>query len=504
MIIIVMILLVMLVMEFETVIKPNSTFGMSAEFLWTNNSEQIIEAANILLSTLPNATVVDEWLYLVRQSRHPNYLWDINYIKPSTILLQVNKLIKESEKILFNHIDDIELKKQYQCGPDALLLFNVIRAHVDAEQGQIEHSMLLWDKLYNMNVSSISLIRQCNLFMHLYTVFLCTKQFDKAYSCYLKLLSMIKISSLKTQHEMGILDNICLVSHIQNFFVRHVPEFLVFLSTRLNVSDRSLLIHKKTMALELMPLQLIIQVCSRSFYDHARSLMPLPDYNIDEFLMANKPLPMKAESEWHVKYNEVLGSQYSTKLEISARKWDLIWHTIVNKPVDKYLQEQNDYTVDLIDFLDDVNLDYSSVLDVGCGIASKPMQYFHDRTLTRIDISNFIANYWLAKNPIIEASAEEFFSRVTQNFDLCFCSMCLPAMIDPMHFLEQCKLRCKYLVASIQHSTDGLRPVSSQLVKAWHDNVDADTWVKRVTNYFDIKHITQIDSNILVIGLARL
>lgn len=473
--------------------------GPSREFVWIHSPTQIVKGAKILFSSLSSSHVIDEWIYLIRQARHPDFLWKINYIIPTEELSEINKMISESELILFEDPCDIILKKPFTADPASMSLFNVVRAYTKAENGQISEALNLWDKLYEDGISTLSPMRQTNLLMHFYVSFLCSKQFEKAFSCYTRYLALTKLTTLKAQHSIGLLDNLSIMYCLHAFFLRHVPEFLSFMSSKLDVYERELMIHKKSSMLDVMPIQFFVQTCSKPFYDYAKTLMPLPDYDIQDFKHSRTMSAKKSNSIYEEKYADVCLSPYSTKTEICSRKWDLILH----------LQQNNNESIDdsltLLNFLGDNNIQYNSVVDAGCGLSSAPLEHFKNKDLTRFDISTYAGAFWKNSDPIIESSAEDFFDTQKQIFDICFCSNALSAFISPLQFLEKCSSKCKYLVASIPHSCCGLYPSTSSVLPMW-ENISSDDWIAKISKYFDIQYLSNLkiaNESIYVIGKSK-
>jgi len=477
--------------------------NVSREFIWFK-SNQIVKAAMILTKEVEKTNNIEELSYLIRSARHPDFLWEINYITPSENLNIINDLVISIEPNLFKSVLSIELKERYSCSPSALMMLNIVRAYIKAEKGQITDSMTLWNQLYEIDYSVFPVIRQCNLLMHLYIVFLCTKDFEKAHSCYIKLFSLLKVINLKTLHETGIIDNISIIYTIQSFFAKHVPEFLSFLSDKLHVPTRNLLSHKKVTTLVFTPMQFIVQICTKPFYDHAKSKMPLPDYDIDSFHKKDYHPVSDSISEWEEKYSETINSEYSTTLEKSARKWDLYFDRIIKSKIEI---EQTDDSKSLVEMFPECSYlvePFSSVLDIGCGLSSSPLRCFSDKKITRIDISRYVYNYWLEKeNPIIEISAESFFENNKCVYDLCFCSHVLPAIVSQDFVLEKCSQTCKYIIISLKSSVSDLIPLSQHIDQKWINNVSDDEWIIRISKYFDIIYTHPQNWEFIVVGKSK-
>lgn len=480
-------------MVIESVTKSASG-GSSREFIWMNNPKQIGLAAETIFDSLKNATIIDEWVYLIRQARHPDFIWDIDYIQPTDELQKINLLIDQSEDVLFESKNSLKLKSNYTVDLNALAIFNIIRAYRKAEKLEYTDSLQIWNELYESDYFRLTPIRQSNLLMHMHIAFMCFKDFEKAFACYSKHLLFTKILPFKQQHTYGVLDNSSIMYFIQCFFARHVPEFLSFITNKLDALEREMLIHKKVEVLEFLPIQFYVQILSKTFYDLAKSTMPLPNYDLSTFIK-NKHSPVeRVETILEKQYIECLNSPYSSKSEINARKWDLL--------LSNQSESKSDQSKDLIDFLDDYGLHYDEVIDVGCGLSNIPKIYFENKNLVRVDASNFASNYWAAKDPIIEMSGEEYLKN-SQEFDLCFCSNVLPAMPSPVEFLQQCHSKCKYLAASLAYASIGIVPSGSLTIEMWANNLSCDEWVKIIGKYFDIKHVNSIDGILYVIGQKR-
>jgi len=291
------------VMHLETAGKPSSggTPVLRREFIWDKNPCQILGAAQILLDHLNNSSI-HEWIYVIRQSRHPDFLWEINYIKPSNTLIDINSLIVQSEKILFENDTDIVLKPEFSADVGILNFFNIIRAYIKAENGHISKAMNIWDALYSSKIGQLSAIRQTNLLCHLHSAYLCAGNFEKSYSCYLKQLTLLKITKYKDQHQHGMWDNVFLMHILQCFFCKHIPKYNTFMSKQIDITERSLLIHKKTSFMKFISMQMIVQLCSKPFYDYARSIMPdLPSYDESSFTKSSITTQRKAQTPYSVK-----------------------------------------------------------------------------------------------------------------------------------------------------------------------------------------------------------
>jgi len=476
------------------------------QFKWDENPDQILEAAKILLKHLDSS--VNEWIDVCRQSRHPGFLWEIDYIKPSKALLEMNRLIIESEKILFEHDNDINLKPNFSTEESNLVLFNTARAYIKADN-DIRKSMEIWNNLYNNPIDGLVSVRKSNLLCHLHTAFLCTGDFEKSYSCYLKHMTLLKITTYQEQHDYGLWDNMSIMHTLQSFFCKYVPEYLSFLAKKIKVTERILLSHKKNTILKLMPIQMIVQSCSKPFYDHAKSIMPeLPSYDELSFIKSTPRTQKTTYTLYEKKYMELLNDKHASQTEIKSMAWS-IWHEANNKPIQKDEQKQIEEDEKLkhepiFDFLrNSVKIEYHSVIDIGCGISDHMYNFFDDKDLTGVDISPYVIDYWKEKGrSVINSSAETFFQECDRKFDLCFSGFSLSSISSIDMFLIECSKKCKHLCANISLKT-GVFPGPNGIMQMSNVIMNEEEWIIQISKYFEVISIGQGSSSVFIFATSK-
>ncbi len=510
--IIIILLVSVSILNIEPVVKSGSSGSSSGgtpvrnEFIWNKNPDQIVNAAQMLLDNLDKYRMIHEWIFVTRQSRHPGFLWEIDYIKPTKSLIAINKMVTHSENILFDSKNSIILKPEFSADIGILNLFNIIRAYIKAENNSIEDSMEIWNAIYKSQIGYLSITRQSNILCHMHSAFLCTGNFEKSFSCFMKHLALLKTTTHKNQHACGLWDNISIMHIMQCFFSKYVPQYRTFLSQNIGSTERSFLTHKKTALLKFMSIQLIVQICSKPFYDHAKINFPnLPNYDESSFITSSPTKQQEASTFYEMKYKQMLcdDSEYVAKDELKAIEWS-IWHEkeIQFKKEMQYkkgIQEspENERNV-FIDFLTDINIDCHSIVDIGCGISDKIYNHFSDKNIIGVDISPFVVDYWAEKGrQIIKTPADIFFEQCDKKFDICTMLYVLPAIQPIDKFLRLCSQNCKNLCTIITLGM-WLRPNPIGISKLALTIQDEDEWVKQISKYFEIMRLED-DTDFLMI-----
>lgn len=474
------------------------------EFVWDKNPDQLISATKILLDNLNKYKMIHEWVFAIRQSRHPGFLWEIDYIKPSNSLIKINKMIMQSENILFDSNDSIMLKPQFSADPEILNFFNIIRAYIKAENGNIDKSIEMWISIYNSQIGYLSKTRQSNILCHMHSVFLCAGNFEKSFSCFMKHLTLLKISTHKEQQACGMWDNISLMNIIQYFFSKHVPQYRTFLSQKVNCTERSLLVHKKTALLKFTNIQLIVQTCSKPFFDHAKTLFAdIPEYDESSFIKSTPTKQQRANTFYEMKYKQALSdSEYASKEEIKAIEWSM-WHESTEEYDKKHKSNKLIKTNNFIEFLKNTDVNYHSVIDIGCGTCDDIYTFFENKNLTGVDISPFVVDYWAEKGrPIIKDSAEAFFENNDKNFDMCIAAYVLPALYPIDKFLYLCSKKCKNLCAAVLFGM-WLRPTPVDITQLALTVKSKDEWIEQISEYFDIKLLEDNSTSIILHATSK-
>ncbi len=449
------------------------------EYLFKYSATELLDSAHTMLPYLPQLKYIGNWINLVKVARHPGVLWNINYIEPSDVLVKLNELIVESEKIFFVSPDSTEIKDDFYAENEELAYFHIIRAYLRAEEGNIASSMKIWNQLYSTWLFRQHPQRKSNLLAHLYKVFMCTKELDMAAHCINKLWTEISITEQVKRYEYGMWDNLTNIFLVQWVFSYYVDEIASNLTSEL--ANFQILRHKRQ---EIAPLickdtQWLVATCSRPFYDHARNLMPtLPSYDIAKMTQNELPTKSKNESqkELYKNYKNALDCKDSIGIpEFHRHAFNLFFED----------REKFDNCYVWSDFWNKHGPDIESVLDIGCGLSKKTYDIFKDKNLVALDLSDVVVDHWNAQDrEIIQMPAHEYLPQ-SPDFDLCVFSDSLDYIFNYDMVLRQCSLKCKYILISVSliefvvHSASGIIDFNRVVLSC-------NEWEQVISKHFDI------------------
>ena len=147
-------------------------------------ASQLPQILRVELDKITTPCDVTPWMDLIRTSRHPQVTWVVDYIEPRTELLEINKIIEQSEEIIYGDLRTLSMKEGYSADISQEVTFHTIRAHLRAEKGEIEQSIEIFTEILSKYYDYLPVIRQSNLLMHCSLAYLCTGDFDKSYECF--------------------------------------------------------------------------------------------------------------------------------------------------------------------------------------------------------------------------------------------------------------------------------------------------------------------------------
>ncbi len=447
------------------------------EFSWLRHPRLILKSVELMRPFLDNMHQIDEWVRLIRQSRHPQLLWESDYIYPTPTLQKINHNIRETDSLFFNSPSDAFLREGRKCDKNSLALFNVVRAYLWADDGNLDDSKAIWDHMFKNSMSDLSLLRRTNLLAHLFAVFMCCKRFEDAMKCLRKQWALLKLHSESDRYNAGIWDNLITSQLLMFFFVKNVPEYLGFLKT-IDITDEILLHRKNTLFPFLTP-DLIMRLCSKSFYDYARTLMPtLPDFP-DTLIRPNSQHFLGKEP----KLFEVKGMD---------EKWTA-WHKEIG---------EKDHSEEVIIWLDKFEIKYESVIDLGCGTSKSAHNKFQPNVVG-VDCSSYIVNHWeKLGRKIVHCNAEQYFENA-EKVDLCFCSDALQYFKNADKVLAECSQKCRYLCCLISCDEIGFFPVEQGIIKTVETCQDKSWWLDQIEKNFNIIKAQEQGSFLLVLASSQ-
>ncbi len=489
-----------------------------------NRPQLIVKAVELMFNHLKHMSSIDEWIEIVRESRHPDVLWNINYITPSPHMEKVNDLIRRSELILFEEENPLVLKSQYTASPRNMTILYTIMAYIKAEDGQIEESLAVWDYAYYNCLYNANTTRRTTLLTHLSTAYLCSNNFDKSLECFKKHWALLRSATEKMRYRCGIWDDMTCLNIVYYFFARHVPRFSAFWAKQLGIGEECLRPGKKFFISEFTDMQFIVQMCSKPYYDHAKLSMPeLPDYDLSMFTTTEKQKEIHRQhipdelNMYEENYMKCVHSQECLPaFEKESVVWDM-WNSCHWDPPrqpaardedDEYQEDQIEWIIGedveydmdkgselLLKFIDSNNQTYDSALDLCCGTSRVMYDHFLHQKLTQVDISTYVYNYCKDQGrTIIKQPAEIFLDETEEHFDLCICCLSLSYLTSLDAILLSISKKCKYFAASIVHGAQ-IFPFSVGGIDLNKTTQRKEWWEKQVSKYFDIEKMEDEDED---------
>lgn len=383
------------------------------------------------LQTSKNATA---WFDVMRQCRHPAFLWEIDFIKPHEQLASVNDHVRKSEILLYGSKTGMQLAQGYRTESYQEVCFHTIRAYLRAEEGDFDASMEIFNSLDEwLEDPDVNLvcIRRSNLIMHLFKAHMCMRDFDKSYMYFKKHWFLLKYAGPKSRINDGLWDNMMIMYMLMCFFIEYTDEFKIYLSTQQDLELDNLHKHKKVGLMHLLSNDhsWVVSQFSLPFYNKARSLLPtLPEYEIKDFTPRNKEtvIPERKNSlgkvypGWQGQFFERLCEEVSTDGG-SIETFDNLLYS--------FAHFGKDYTRDhkmeqkLFDLLEaNHGPSWSETIYAGCGLA-KLYGKFKGK-VTCVDVAEQMIYEGEQRGiPIVHSSIEKFMSTDSDTrYDLFFAS----------------------------------------------------------------------------------
>jgi len=486
---------------------------------YTNSNDLINSAQNHFqkLKLLTNGDVTG-WMDIIRTCRQPQVLWKTDYIVPKPELEEINNIIRESEILLFGDYNTLELNPAYTADIQQLVAFNTIRAHIRAEENQIDTSVKMFEGLLKNYYDKLPVIRQSNLLMHCCLVFLCSNNLEQSYECFERHWALLKYASNGDRNGLGLWDNQIILQMAYWFFVKYSEDFRDFYSIKCKTRVGKVWNHKKISLLYFLEYDhsWVVSFCGLPFYNYARKFFPkIPEHEL------KRSTPTNVTKIWSENCNfenypvgkeKYYLRQYHQETNLSSKFPD---PDISNDYLYSYYHYQTDYAeetnhnVSLVEFIrkhinDD---DYKSVIHVGCGI--NPPIGFANKKYLGIDISEKVCSILEEKGKVqyVHKPATLFLQDTKQHFDLCFACDFLnhlsPHRLNM--FLSACSKKCSYLAAKIDTTDDIRRDILGDNKLASPINLhltvrSPDEWISIIKSHFNNIHHAIEGAWVYVIG----
>ncbi len=448
------------------------------------------------------------WMDIIRTLRQPQHLWKIDYIEAGPRLSDINRIIVQSETLLYGDKKNLRLKPGYSADIYQEIGFHTIRAHLRAEEGDISAATGIFKELLANWYDELIPIRQTNLLMHGCLAALCCMEFEDSYTYFQKHWTLLKYSEENDRVGLGIWDNHVILQLIYWFFIKHVVDFKDFYAIKSKLRYTSELhCHKKIPVLNFLDYDhsLVVSFCALPFYNHARKLMPtLPEHETKRSTPINSARPIISEpGSGHI--NQPVGKEkyYYDQFNLETKQMSyVIDQDLADNFLYSYYSFQNNYVQDgdrkekLLCFANShiTVTDCDSVFEAGCG--KIPLKFNHTVRHTCVDISEVIYGKLKDKKiPCIQQSIVNFLHDTSNTFDLCFtCDILQTLTLTKLKmFLSLCQKKCKYIVALINTDKDVRTEIINQPHNITEVNVNKtllthDKWIALLSAYFTIKH----------------
>lgn len=433
-------------------------------------ASDLVNKAQEAIQEIDHKGDVSSWMDLMRTCRQPQVFWAVDYIEPQEELIEINRLIRESEAILYKKNSNIYLKDGYTADVNQLSAFNTIRAHLRAEEGHIATAEHMFQQMLRHRFDELSLIRKSNLLFHGCLSLLCCGKFQESYDCFEKHWGLLKYASPSDRISQGLEDNHNILTMIYWFFIKNVENFRDFYAVANGQKVGQIWNHKKIALLYFLEhdSSWAISFCGLAFYNYARSLFPsLPIYE------KKRSTPTNHQKIWlddevcsYAEETQATGKeqyyfeQYNREIDLNSKFPDQdtsddylysYYHYQTNYPLDQNAKMK------LVDFIrehidDD---DYFSVLEAGSSLIIA--RGFAQKSYTCIDISSRVCEILQEKDIEHEQGCiSVFLSKTEKNFDLCFAYDILNHLNHHrlQDFLYNCSKKCTYLAAAIDTEDD--------------------------------------------------
>ncbi len=414
--------------------------GGSATRLISNSYCSIDDMLELVEREIDNIRTpcnVTAWMDLIRTTRQPQILWEIDYITPRKTLLKINDLIRESEIILYGSKNGLQLNDGYTADIYQEIAFHTIRTHLRSEENDFDTAIQMMQQLYDEWYDRISDIRKSNLLVHACLIFLCNKMFDESLRGFNQHWALLKYMNAPERIKIGIWDNHIILQLAYWYFVKHVEDFRDFYSIFSDTPSDTLWNHKKIALMNFMEHDnsWIVSFCGLPFYNHARTLMrELPEWNKKRSTPTNF---FRIFEEDNLSRYSTSGANTEEEMYKERYNEQFRYHVVpdpdaIDNALYSYYFFQVDYAKQdelkdrLLLFINKHISDYRSILDLGCGTAFIPDH--KNLVNTRIDISDKVC-YHLKNTKsvdVIQKCMSRFVKETKHTFDLCIACDSLP------------------------------------------------------------------------------
>ncbi len=449
-------------------------------FLWNQNPSEILYSARVVFPHLHRIKNADHWFRIVRIARHPGTMWEIDFVRPSPQLKQLNEMIRQSEKIFCPDKDRAQVRQNIEANPDLEIIFHTMRAYLRADEGDFVSAMRIWMDIHDNWLSKVYFLRKSATLAQLYKIFLCTNQVDLAISCFDKHWALLASTKRSDRFIGGLWDNHTAITLLHWAFNAFVPEIKEAHIRNLGITEQQLEGHKRK---GLMPffsedIQWLVHICGKEYYDHARTLMPsLPGYDESTFRCNELSEEVRTKTTYQKTYLQAIDNLENIEpIQLQQAAFDV------------FFDERNYYdgSTMLQPFLDTCEISYESVIDLGCGTSLSSFEVFKSKQLTSIDISQVAVDYWKdKKREVIHSSAEDFL-KTSDNFDLCYCGDMLDCNKDSENLIKLCAKKCQYLCVVVDLDDEVIYTSDRVALDLSRYPRTKNQWIEIISQYFTI------------------
>lgn len=469
---------------------------------------------------ITNPCDVTVWMDLARTARQPQLFWEIDYIEPREILIDINKSIKRGESYIYSADNSIELKSGYTADINQQSAFNTIRAHLRADEGNFDAAICIYQSMLDSIYDDLLPIRQSNLLFHSCLAFLCTNKYSDSFKCFTDHWTLLKYMTPTDRDSLGIWDNQIILQMIYWHFLKHDESFRTYYCTQKNLQTYQIWNHKKIPLLFFMEYDnsWVVSFCGLSFYNQARTFMQLPEYEIKRSTPHNLHRSFCDDTMWQkrtgeqpVGWEKYYFEQYNQAINDHCISDDDRSRNLLYS----YYQFQNNDIEDgenktkLMRFLmKNYNIDqFSSILEAGCGISAIKTS----KKYVGVDISEYVVHL-LNRDGMnaVNMSINVYLEVNKCLFDLCFASDLLHTMDKKslFVFLDLCSKRCQYLCVSVDTVEDKRSDIlSDNLVEHYVEIhriiANKEEWISYLQPYFNVEQSDECGSFLMFICKSR-
>ncbi len=214
---------------------------------------------------------IDEFCFVARQCQQLD--------------VDINPFLQEGEHILYGSTVSTKLKPEYSSSLISEAHLHSIRAFQRAKEGKFEQADVIWDDIYENWLSHLVEHRRPYLLHQILVVSICRQRWDLTFQYLKNMWALTRLSDGHRRHALGIWDEWVSSLIVIWFFMKHVKEFRDrFLLEMKTVAD-PFGFQRKSLILDHLDNQFIVDAVSLYYYEHAREKMPtLPEENINAVL----------------------------------------------------------------------------------------------------------------------------------------------------------------------------------------------------------------------------